>query len=73
MKALDDPIVAQAYSELMINCQREGCLEDYSESLNQPAEDPVEKWALDMAEKARLSGWSSNKDGVVLCPIHSKL
>ena len=73
MSALDDdPIMIQAYSELMISCQEEGCLESFAEALSQPASDPVEKWAEELSKKARLSGWATNDDGLVLCPVHSK-
>lgn len=54
----DDPIAIQEYSELMVSCQHEGCLEDFAESLSQPASDPVERWAEELSKKARLSGWA---------------
>lgn len=69
---MEDKIVEQAYLELMISCQKEGCVEDFPESLQCPPCDPVEKWAEAMAKKARLEGWTSDRAGLVLCPTHSK-
>jgi len=71
MKKLKDDIEIQAYLELMISCQIEECVEDFSESLEHPARDPVEEWAVEMARKARLIGWTSDKEGRVVCPKHS--
>jgi len=72
MKILEDVIEIQAYSELMISCQIKDCVEDFDSSLTQAAQDPVEKWAVDMAKKARLAGWTANNQGLVVCPKHSK-
>lgn len=73
MSELDDPIVNQAYCELVISCQYDGCNEDYRYSLEQTATDPVEEWAKSIADKARSDGWTSSKKRLVLCPYHSKL
>lgn len=72
MNLSKDPIALLAYSELMISCQVNGCIEDLQESLVTTASDPVDEWANSMSEKARSLGWSSDSNGSVLCPKHSK-
>ena len=68
---MKDSIAIQAYTELMINCQSKGCVEDFTESVEQCAREPVEEWALYMAMQARKAGWTSNEKGEVFCPLHS--
>jgi len=66
----DDAIARQAYSELLISCQAENCTEDFDACFQEPASDPVEKWANEMAVKARLAGWAVDIKGCVVCPEH---
>jgi hypothetical protein len=72
MKLLEDPIEIQAYTELMISCSIDGCVEDFQESLTNPAKEPVEAWAKIMAARARESGWASDGSGRILCPLHAQ-
>jgi hypothetical protein len=68
-----DPIVDYAYTELLISCQTDGCLMFFPETIKEPADDPVDVWAIRMAQLARESGWSSEASGKVLCPEHTDL
>jgi hypothetical protein len=72
MKPFEDPIEIQAYTELMISCSVDGCIQDFHESLIDLAKDPVDDWAKTMAARARASGWVSDGAGRVLCPLHAQ-
>jgi hypothetical protein len=69
----DDAIAAQAYAELLIACQVDGCTHVCQTSLDEPATDPVDRWARGLAERARREGWTAAADGRVLCPHHAPL
>jgi hypothetical protein len=70
---ITDPIFDLAYTELLISCQADGCLIFFPETIKEPASDPVDIWAIRMAQYARESGWSSEASGKVLCPEHTDL
>ena len=53
-----DPIEALAFAELIISCQSAGCLNLFERTIVEPATDPVDQWAKNMAELAREAGWS---------------
>lgn len=66
-----DPIAEIAYTELIIACEMTGCSSVFGPSLSDPATDPVEAWAGDMADRARQAGWTVGFDGKLKCPSHS--
>ena len=70
MTKLENAIETLAYSELLISCQVGGCSNVFQPTLDQPATDPVEEWANDMANRALEAGWSVSTDGRALCPTH---
>lgn len=69
---MEDRIVNQAFTELMISCEFSGCTRDFEESLKVVARDPVWDWSVNMAAKARMAGWTCDQQGKVRCPIHSQ-
>ncbi|GKS77070.1 hypothetical protein AVME950_19260 [Acidovorax sp. SUPP950] len=71
MTESNDPIANLAFTELIITCQADGCLNLFQKSLDEPATDPVEKWSVKMAGLARDAGWGSDAMGKVLCPVHA--
>lgn len=67
---MTDAMAAQAYCELFISCGKVGCPALFEGCLNQPATDPVDIWAEQMARLARDSGWGVDEQQRVLCPEH---
>lgn len=70
MSTSQDPIAELAYTELAIACQKPGCGSIFELSLEVPATDPVETWAVEMARRAREAGWGAGSYGTVQCPVH---
>jgi hypothetical protein len=60
-----------AFCELLISCQWDECGTIFQSSIDEPATDPVEIWAANMAQRAAESGWIADGSGRVLCPNHS--
>jgi len=72
MSTASDHIAEIAYTELVIACAAPGCSSIFEPSLSEPATDPVEAWAVDMAGRARQAGWRAGPLATVLCPAHSE-
>jgi hypothetical protein len=73
MQTIKQSIQDLAYIEIIVSCQVKGCLELFEPSLDEPATDPVDDWAENMARRAIQAGWSADADGLVLCPSHTHL
>ena len=65
-----DIIQEQAFGALLITCDADSCPNLFADCLSEPATDPVNVWAADMATRARSAGWSTDQVGRVLCPNH---
>jgi hypothetical protein len=65
-----DAIAEQAFCKLLISCAAERCVVVFEGCLDQPAVDPVDRWAEEMAAQARAAGWSADGKQRVLCPEH---
>ena len=70
MSDITHAIQELAYIELLVVCKVKGCLTLFEPSLEEPATDPVDEWAADIALRAVQAGWSVHPDGRVVCPIH---
>jgi len=73
MKNIRQSIQDLAYTEILVKCKVTACLSLFEPSLNEPATDPVDDWAEDMAQRAMQAGWSADAAGQVLCPSHRHL
>jgi hypothetical protein len=51
-----------AYTELLICCKVKACSNLFEPSLNEPATDPVDDWAINMALRAMHDGWSADAE-----------
>ena len=67
---MTDAIAAQAFCKLLISCCEERCAILFEGCLDQPATDPVDCWAEEMARRARTAGWGVDYRDRVLCPSH---
>jgi hypothetical protein len=70
MSSIEQAIQDVAYGEIFLVCKVADCLKLFEPSLNEPATDPVDKWAEDIARRAFNAGWSVDASGRVLCPEH---
>jgi len=70
MNSIEEAIREVTYVEILVTCKAAGCLKLFEPSLKEPAADPVDKWAEDMARRAFNAGWSADTSGRVLCPEH---
>jgi hypothetical protein len=73
MKNIQQSIQDLAYTELLVRCKVNACLNLFEPSLDEPAKDPVDDWAQTMALRAMQDGWSADSEGRVLCPAHQHL
>lgn len=73
MKNIKQSIQDLAYTEIFVKCQVKGCLNLFEPSLDEPATEPVDDWAENMAQRAMQAGWSADANGCVLCPTHRHL
>lgn len=73
MSNIKQSIKDLAYTEILVNCKVKACLNLFEPSLDEPATDPVDDWAENMAQRALQAGWSADADGRVLCPGHRHL
>lgn len=72
MNRIERSIQEVAYGEIFLTCKAVGCLNLCEPSLKEPATDPVDKWAEDIARRAFIAGWSTDASGRVLCPKHQE-